>query len=229
MSNANKPLDAASLAAQLACPSGVDGINTGVQMQAVNRNMIRKTIDRIQPNKGAAILEIGPGNAAHIDLLLQQAQGLRYFGADTSATMVGEAAKNNLSINGDQYVSFQVTDGVSLPFEDKVFDCAFTVNTLYFWKDPLAYTLEIRRVLKPAGRFYLTFAERASIMHLAFTAYGFRLYDTNEAVQLLKKAGFNIICTDTCTEEVLSNGGETVQRVFSIVTAAAAPPPLKIL
>lgn len=217
MNNTNKPTDAAALAGQLACPSGTDGIKTGVQMQTVNRNMIRETIDRISLKEADTILEIGPGNASHIDLLLQRAKGIRYFGADTSATMIAEAQKHA----AEQVVSFHLTDGLSLPFDNIFFNSIFSINTLYFWKDPIGYAREVHRVLKPEGRFHLTFAEKSSIHHLPFTSYGFRLYDTEEAVQLLTKAGFKIRNVDTCSEEIVSNGGDLLQRQFTIITASA--------
>jgi SAM-dependent methyltransferase len=51
-------------------------------------------------------------------------------------------------------------EGKKLPFEDETFDKIFTVNTVYFWENPVEFLNEIYRVLKDDGTFVLTFGQR---------------------------------------------------------------------
>jgi len=220
MNSKKQPVDLEAMASQLACPAGNDGIKTGAQMQTVNSNMIRETIKSMHVSDGAIILEIGPGNAAHIDQIFRNAPLACYYGADTSATMIEAAQQINQGLAAQHAVSFHLTDGLTLPFDDIMFDNIFTVNTLYFWKAPLAYASEIHRVLKPDGSFHLAFAEKSFMKQLPFTAYGFRLYDTADAIQLLQQASFQVQNIQSLSEEVVSNSGDTVQRAFTIISTS---------
>jgi len=220
MNSKKQPVDLEIMASQLACPSGDDGIKTGAHMQTVNGYMIRETIKSMQMADGATILEIGPGNAAHIDQIFHDAPSARYYGTDTSATMVEAAQQINQGLAAQHAISFHLTNGLTLPFNDLMFDNIFTVNTLYFWKEPLAYASEIHRVLKPDGSFHLAFAEKSFMKQLPFTAYGFRLYDTADAIQLLQQASFQVQNIQSLSEEVLSHSGDTVRRAFTIINAS---------
>jgi SAM-dependent methyltransferase len=44
----------------------------------------------------------------------------------------------------------------SLPFSDNTFDAVFLFNAIYILKDPTRTLLEIKRILKPRGRLYLS-------------------------------------------------------------------------
>src|SRR5690606_9635685 len=106
-------------------------------------------------------------------------------------------------------VNFLLTDGLALPFADMSFDRIVTVNTLYFWENPLAYACEIHRVLKSdGGVFCLAFVEGEFMKNLPFASYGFELYDRKMAENLLENAGFTIKGSVTETETIRSNTGE---------------------
>ena len=47
----------------------------------------------------------------------------------------------------------------ALPYGDATFDRVLTVHTIYFWPDPVAAFREVRRVIRPGGRFVLVFHE----------------------------------------------------------------------
>jgi SAM-dependent methyltransferase len=77
-----------------------------------------------------------------------------------------------------------------LPFENARFDRVCTINTIYFWTDPLEAMNEINRVLRPGGRFVLSVRPVATLQRFPSTRYGFVLYEPTEAESLLARAGF---------------------------------------
>lgn len=205
------------LAQQLRCPSGPYAREVGDMMFQSNFNMICKAIDALNVKKSEVILEIGFGNGRHLPHLLSRAAGLSYRGVDISEAMVQEAVENNPSENA----GFFLTDGSGkLSFSDETFDACFTVNTVYFWNDVPLQLAEIRRTLKPSGRFSMAFIEQEFGRHLPFTQTGFTFYSKEELSEYLLSAGFDEIRYEDFTENVLSKDGQSVVRPFTVLTAS---------
>src|SRR5258706_8894120 len=72
--------------------------------------------------------------------------------SDFSAGMLQEA-QSNLS-NSQGHFTFQLFDIQSIPFENEHFDTVIANHMLYHVPDRAKALSEIRRVLKPGGRFY---------------------------------------------------------------------------
>ena len=204
------------LAAQLRHPNGENGLKVGEMMQFTNMGLIHKTIDNLQINQGDTVLEIGPGNGAHVQHLINKARNLQYKGVDISETMIIEAAKINAAIPN---TSFLLSDGKTIPFQDGSFDRVFTVNTIYFWEQPQAYANEIARVLCKEGIIAIGLIPRSTMQHIPFSKYGFTMHDTASVSLLLKNAGLKVIGSETDKELVNSNSGEQIEREILIVTA----------
>lgn len=49
-----------------------------------------------------------------------------------------------------------IADAANLPFADREFDCVICTEVLEHCRDPLAVLSEVRRILKPGGRVFLT-------------------------------------------------------------------------
>ena len=208
-----------AVAQQLACPEGDHGIKTGALMNVNNIGMTHTAISAMNLTSGQSVLEIGPGNASHVEFLLGQSTNIRYSGVDISETMIQEARRINAANVESNQVSFIQTDGEVLPFENQQFDHIFTVNTIYFWESPQAYLKEIKRVLKPSGMFTLSFADQRFMEKLPFTKYGFRLYLENDVKALLINAGLNPVNTVLKTEEITSNSGQLVNRDYYTISS----------
>lgn len=207
------------VARQLGNPDGANGVKTGERMNLSNANMINRGVESLDIKTGETVLEIGPGNGSHVGSIIDVADKVIYYGIDISETMILEANKLNegLVINGQ--VIFALSDGNKLDFQDGFFDKIFTVNTVYFWRDPVAYAKEIFRVLKPGGVFGLVFSDKSFMEQLPFTKFGFQLYDKNLAKKLLQQAGFSVNETIEETETTQSNLGEFVDRPIVIMLA----------
>ena len=213
--------DLKNIAKQLSCPEGEHGIKTGEMMHASNIGMTTSAIEALDLKSDENILEIGHGNGGHIAQLLSKAENLKYYGADTSETMIAEAKEINQDFVDKGTVHFELTDGATLPFKNNQFDKIFTVNTLYFWSNPSEYLNEIKRVLKPNGILALCFADKTFMQNLPFISYGFTLYEVEKIKELLESAGFKIKNTLKKTEQVKSKTGEQVEREYYVVTATA--------
>ena len=202
------------LAAQLRKPEGETGIKVGEMMNFTNSNMIAKTIAALQLSDTDTVLEVGPGNAAHVAGFLSE--GMQYHGIDISETMIVAAQQMYTATSN---AAFTLTDGKTIPFEDGKFSKVFTTNTIYFWEQPQDYTIEIARVMQPGGFIAIGFIPKSSMHRIPFAKFGFTLYDIAAVSQLLNNAGFEMLSAITDTELVLSNSGEQIEREFAIVTA----------
>ena len=203
------------LAIQLSHPKGETGIQIGEMMNFTNEHLIKKTIDLLAVTDNTRVLEVGPGNGSHVNVITQN-KTVVYYGIDVSETMVIEAKKLNKDFKN---AFFLLSDGETIPFEDNFFTTAFTTNTIYFWKNPQDYTNEIARVLKPSGIFSIGFIPKSTMVKIPFAKYGFTMYEPGEITRILQKAGFEINNIYEDTELVLSNNGEQIEREIAIITA----------
>ena len=204
-----------AIAAQLKHPTGEKGIEMANMMHETNINMTCHSIQNLNIKAGNSILELGHGNAGHLEFLLEQAENLKYYGLEMSELMFQEARQINRNFVSQKQAFFSLYDGNIIPFEEESFDKIFTVNTIYFWQEPEKLLSEIYRVLKPNGVFCITFAEESFMKTLLFTQFEFELYSTEKAQQLIQKTSFKILYTETQTEKVKTKTGELVDRAFT--------------
>lgn len=209
--------DLKALSEQLMKPSGERGIEVANMMNENNIGMTVNSIENLELKGNERILEIGHGNAGHLDYLLKKAEKLQYEGIDISELMIQEAVRINKAPIANKQAVFTLYDGTIIPFEQESFDAVFTVNTIYFWSDPAAFMNEIARVLKKGGRFALTFAEASFMEQLPFTKFNFTLYNLEAVQQLVDQAGLTIEKTDLQKEHIRSKTGEMVEREFVTV------------
>ncbi|WP_431608928.1 class I SAM-dependent methyltransferase [Chryseobacterium sp. 'Rf worker isolate 10'] len=205
------------LAQNLANPQGEKGLEIGEMMNATNISMTLESIKTLVIDDEQQILEIGHGNAAHLKSIMSLAKNLRYTGIDISETMHNEAKRLNKEFESE--ADFVLYEGKKLPFRDRSFDKIFTVNTVYFWENPIEFLNEIHRVLKDDGTFVLTFGQREFMEKLPFTEYDFTLYSNSEMEELISKSRFKRMKTSEKEEEIKSKTGkETIQRIYTILT-----------
>ncbi|MGI9653141.1 class I SAM-dependent methyltransferase [Chryseobacterium sp. RLHN22] len=205
------------LAQHLANPQGEKGIEIGEMMNATNIGMTLESIKTLLIEDGEHILEIGHGNAGHLKNILDKAKELKYTGIDISETMNKEA--RNLNLEFKDQAEFILYEGKKLPFEDEVFDKIFTVNTVYFWENPVEFLNEIYRVLKDNGTFVLTFGQKDFMEKLPFTVFDFKLYNNSEMEELISQSHFKRMKISEKEEEIKSKtGDETIKRIYTVLT-----------
>lgn len=205
----------AEIASQLSHPSGEKGTEIAQMMNETNIGMTKNAISNLNLTPGDSILELGHGNAGHLEFLFSLCENLHYTGLEISTLMNQEAQQLNKSFMNAKKASFTLYDGKHIPFEDNRFNKLVTVNTIYFWENPAATLSELARVLKPDGFFSLTFAHRDFMETLPFTPFGFTLYNPDEVMKLVENSSFKLNKEDQQKEVVLTKTGESVERQFS--------------
>lgn len=209
-----------ALSRQLSCPDGEDGIRTADQMAISNKGMIARTIAALQESIDAVILEIGPGNGLHVPSVLQQFPAAIYYGIDISPLMVEQASNLNAGLLRTGKAFFKLTGKGKPDFADNFCSHIFTVNTIYFWKEPEQYLSGLLQLLRPKGQLIITFAGRKFMEQLPFTRFNFRLYDPAAVEELVLSSGFKMDDLAAYTETIRSNAGMEVEREFFVLRAS---------
>ena len=191
------------MAKQLSCPNGFFGRLVGMMMNKGNDDMYRFTLERLSLTAQDNILEIGFGNGKYLAQLARQGGGAKLAGIDYSKTMVKQAMKRNRAFIMEGLVEIMRGSSDNLPYDTAAFTKVFTVNTIYFWSDPMADLAEIRRILQPGGTLWLVFRSKSKMEKLSFTKHGFQLYEPSEVMSLVKKAGFSDVRLETAQDRSL--------------------------
>ncbi len=97
--------------------------------------------------KGLRWVDVGCGNGAFTDLLIERCVPSQAKGIDPSAGQI-QFAKSR---PGAKMAEFTVGDAMVLPYADKSFDVATMALVLFFVPDTAKGTAEMIRVLKPGG------------------------------------------------------------------------------
>ena len=112
----------------------------------VHPYVMQELLEKGVKNSSDQVLEIGCGTGNYINAL-QEAGVTDCWGIDPSEGMLAEASiKNTL-------IKFKSGRAEELKFADSSFDFIFSVDVIHHLEDIPAYFNEVRRVLKPGGRF----------------------------------------------------------------------------
>ena len=98
------------------------------------------------------VLDVGSGLGGPSRLLAAE-YGCRVSGIDLTAAYCEAAAVLAGWVGLDGLVSYRQGDALDLPFEDNTFDAAWTIHVAMNIADKPRMYAEVRRVLKPGGRF----------------------------------------------------------------------------
>jgi len=116
----------------------------------LDRYYIRKSIfsalKKSIPHFKGELLDIGCGKMPYKDYILTHSQVTSYVGLD-----IETALPYDFTIKPD------ITwDGISMPFENNSYDCAFGTEVLEHCTNPEIFLKEVYRVLKPGASFFGT-------------------------------------------------------------------------
>lgn len=104
-------------------------------------------LDWFAPEPGQRWIDVGCGNGAFTEMVLQRCSPASIRGIDPSPGQL-EFARQRL---GTQTAAFSLGDGHALPFETGSADIAVMALVIFFLDDPAAGLAEMRRVVRPGG------------------------------------------------------------------------------
>lgn len=121
---------------------------------------------------------------------VEQAAGLDY-----SPDMIALTRENNSAAVVNGRLELCQGDAAELPWEDATFDAVANANALIFISQPLEFFHEVRRVLKPGGRFVVVTTGKHKLAPILFGPWypTLKLYSDAELADLLSSAGFTDI------------------------------------
>ncbi len=115
----------------------------------------------------ARILDIGCGTGKLAHRMITHHRDARVFGIDLCESMIRSAQHHVVS---EPRIHLSVADSEHLPFEDATFDYLTCSNSFHHYPNQAAAVKEMRRVLKPGGRLFITDGYRDNL-------YGYLIYD----------------------------------------------------
>lgn len=177
------------IASQLGNPTGWTGKMLTRFLNVLNRKLYRRVECLLDIREGEQVLEIGFGNGRLIGRLCRRFSPGLICGIDISADMVDEARRFNRVFVKKGRVELMCGDVVHLSFPDACFDKIYTINTLYFWTEPLNGFSEIKRVMKPGAMFLLVGYEKEWLDQLPYTHYGFHKYSEEAIRDMVENTG----------------------------------------
>lgn len=104
-------------------------------------------LDWLAPAPGGRWVDVGCGNGAFTELLLERAAPVHVEGIDPSEAQVAYAGERLAG----RPARFEVGDATALPYADAGFDAAVMALVIFFVPDPVKGVAEMVRVTRPGG------------------------------------------------------------------------------
>ena len=182
------------VASQLRKPSGLFGrLVVARVLNRGNAPMNELTVKLLQLRSDDQVLEVGFGGGDLINRLAPIVTRGRIVGVDFSPEMTALCARRFAELIKIGRIELRTASVADLPYASHAFTKACTVNTIYFWPDPVASLKELWRTLRKGGRLVVGFNTKATAEKLPYTRHGFTLYDPDQVEALLKQADFRDI------------------------------------
>lgn len=149
----NQPQAAPSTAGRLLHNARLYDLFGRIMSLGRDRAMRQKLVELAAPKPGDSVLDVGCGTGTLALMLNSQLGQANVHGIDASPEMISVAKKKAAKAQAD--VDFRISLIEAIPFPDASFEVVTSSLMLHHLSDELkrAGLAEIRRVLKPGGRF----------------------------------------------------------------------------
>lgn len=104
-------------------------------------------LDWLAPSPAQRWLDVGCGNGAFTELLVQRCAPVEIHGVDPSEGQLSFARSRHAA----GIAHFQRGDAMALPFDDNSFDAAVMALVIFFVPEPKQGVAEMKRVVRPGG------------------------------------------------------------------------------
>jgi ubiquinone/menaquinone biosynthesis C-methylase UbiE len=154
-----------------------------------------RALEALELPSVASVLDVGCGTGWATLQTARQVPAARACGVDLSPGMIRRAVA---LAEGVANVEFRVADAEALPYAEATFDAVLCCHSFHHYSEPLRALDEIRRVLRPRGRFVLLESDRAGCPWVwawdrflrIFERGHVKYYTEAELLRLLVEAGF---------------------------------------
>jgi ubiquinone/menaquinone biosynthesis C-methylase UbiE len=166
-----------------------DCLFTTIFYQAVHKRML----EYVDLPHQAHVLDLGCGTGRLLHRLATQFPTLQGTGLDLSTEMLRQAQQRNQ--HGTR-LTYRQGNAESMPFAEGEFDAVFNTISFLHYPNPQQVVLEVNRVLRAGGRFYLadnTVREEIGDRLFGFSPGGIRCYSPHRREQLGTTAGFECL------------------------------------
>ena len=162
----------------------IRGMNRG------HKSLFDWTLPHMHLKSDDSVLDVGCGGGANISYMLKICANGRVDGIDYSTLSVEQSIKKNSAEVGRRCTVKQA-DVSAIPFEDASYDVITAFETIYFWPDMPRAFAEIKRLLKPNGRFVVT-CEMGDPSNTTWTNMidSMTIYSGMDIQKRLEEAGF---------------------------------------
>jgi SAM-dependent methyltransferase len=123
----------------------------GESMEQGHGPVGRQALALMKVSMDSRVLDVGCGSGWATRLLADYAVNGRVTGIDISDEMVNLARESSRS---HPNTAFEVASAEQLPFPDNQFTHAFSMESLYYYRNIPKALKEIQRVLRPGGSFF---------------------------------------------------------------------------
>ena len=167
-------------------PSGIFGLVIApIIFNRGNAELNDFVHDALSINKKDHLLEIGFGTGKLLNKIAPQLKEGLIDGIDFSKTMVDLAKKKNRKYIKQGRTKLHLGDFDSTFFEECTYDKIFTVNTVYFWRNPTRTINRINRLLKPGGKVVIGFHAKHQMEKMSLHKDIFKYYSPLDMKKLL--------------------------------------------
>ena len=178
------------IARQLGYPSGFFG---RLVMRLLNRsnavmNDVVVTQLSLQPQD--ELLEIGFGGGYLLAKIIASEIPKLVVGIDPQVDVIRLGQRKFKFALERGIVKLEQACGENIPYGDRSFDKICTVNTIYFWTDPIRVLSECYRTLKPNSKLVICYNSAAFIERQKLTQHGFKTYSPAKLERLMEDTGF---------------------------------------
>ncbi|NIP33286.1 MAG: class I SAM-dependent methyltransferase [Thermoplasmata archaeon] len=172
-------------------PVGLRGRLTARFMGFAHGKLYKAVAEQLALTEEDEFIEIGYGSGMFIK---KHASHVRMAaGVDISEDMVNMANRFNRQMVEQGRADLRLGDVRDLEWPDGSFSAAGTVESFFFWPEPVACLKEVHRVLKPGGRLVIGITankdDKRDFSKVA-KQKGFALYGCDDIVGMTKEAGF---------------------------------------